>query len=46
MVSSYDNKLVKSYEFNLIFIKYFFIIYFLVQLLNMNFTIITIVLYI
>jgi len=35
IVPSYDNKLVKSFEFNL----------FLIQLLNMNFTIIKIIVY-
>jgi hypothetical protein len=42
IVPSYDNKFVKSYEFDLIFITE---IFFLIQLLKMHFTIIIIIVF-
>jgi hypothetical protein len=42
IVPSHDNKLVKSYEFDLIFITEYF---FLIQLLKMHFTIIIIIVF-
>lgn len=46
IVPSYDNKFVKFYELNLIIIiEYFFIIYFVIQILKMHFLIILIIIY-
>jgi hypothetical protein len=42
IVPSHDNKFVKSYEFDLIFITEYF---FLIQLLKMSFTIIKIIVF-
>jgi hypothetical protein len=42
IVPSHDNKFVKSYEFDLIFITEYF---FLIQLLKMHFTIIIIIVF-
>jgi hypothetical protein len=42
IVPSHDNKFVKSYEFDLIFITEYF---FLIQLLKINFTIIIVIVF-